>query len=135
MNDEVIKKIVSLSPSEFYRKLWKAYFSGKLSKEKKDKLAALYEANKVSIEDEIDEVFTEPDFIIKVPIWESKSVGLNEAKLKDKNTVKIAYRDKDGHELYPNTYVISKEKALKYPTKNIKGNRIRIIPIADMEVL
>ena len=73
--------------------------------------------------------------MIQTPIWESRSVGLNEERLKDKNTIKIAYRDKDGHDLYPNTYSISKERAMKYPVKNIKGNRLRIIPIKDLEVI
>lgn len=132
--NEKIKKIVELHPSEFYSKVWKAYFGGKLSREKKDKLVAFYEANHTSIEEKIDEVFN-PDFVIQTPIWESRSVGLNETKLKDENTIKIAYRDKDGHELYPDTYSISKEKAMKYPVKNIKGNRLRIIPIKDLEVI
>ena len=134
MDDEIIKKIVEMKPSEFYSKVWKGYFSGKLSKEKKDKLVEIYEDNNKPIESELDSVFEmEPDFLIHTPIWETKSVGLNENRLKDNSTVKIAYRDKDGVELYPDTYTITKEKAMSYPKKKIRGNTLRIIPIKELD--
>lgn len=70
---------------------------------------------------------------IKVPIWATKSVGVAEHKIIDDLAIEILYKNKLGDRVYPGIYTISKSKALSYPYQDIKGNRLRIIPIKDME--
>jgi hypothetical protein len=71
---------------------------------------------------------------IKEPIWSTKSVGIaEEIILRASEThVEILYENIRGWRLWPNEYVISKEKALKYPVKMVKGRTLRIIPIAAL---
>ena len=71
---------------------------------------------------------------IKEPIWKDLSVGLSERKLTNPTRVKILYRNKSRELEFPNTYKISRERALSYPAQIRRGNRLRIIPIEDMEV-
>jgi hypothetical protein len=64
------------------------------------------------------------------------SVGIAEGKINPKYPlyVKIDYKDKYGNELYPDTLVMKGEKALTYPTQEVRNGRIlRIIPIKDFE--
>ena len=76
-------------------------------------------------------------FNILEPIWSSKSIGLNEAILKqsERMTIDILYINRQGFRSFPSTYSITKEKALQYPTQKIKGVRLRIIPIADLDIV
>ena len=72
---------------------------------------------------------------IMSPIWKTMSVGIAESKINPRYPlyVKIDYKDKYGNELYPDTLVMKGEKALTYPTQNIRGNVLRIIPIKDFD--
>jgi len=72
---------------------------------------------------------------IKAPIWKTRSIGIAEYRLQKYNQIEILYHTKDGKRLYPHTYFISKEDALKYPTQVIKGVVLRIIPIIDLKVI
>jgi len=73
------------------------------------------------------------NYKIKVPIWMNRSVGINEFKLDDENTIQITYKDRTGKRLYPRTYSITREQALRYPVQEIRSARLRIIPIYDLE--
>ena len=135
---DLTNKLMNLKPSEFYLKLWKGYYSGKLSEEKKNKLVKLYEDYN-SPGEAIDEVFeiepeTKVDFLIHEPIWKDKTIGINEAKLKEINIIEIDFRLKDGTRLYPDLYSMTKEKILTYPVQKIRGNKLRIIPIKNLEI-
>lgn len=72
---------------------------------------------------------------IRSPIWSSRSIGIAEGKLGPVTRVKITYRDRKGQLVYPHEYIIPKEKALRYPVQLTRGTPLRIIPIADMEIL
>jgi len=64
------------------------------------------------------------------------SVGISEDKINSKYPlfVKIDYKDKNGEYLYPHTLVMKGDKALTYPTQEVRNGRIlRIIPIKDFE--
>ena len=71
----------------------------------------------------------ENNIVIRTPIWKTRSIGLAEHKLATKTNVEIAYRTKDGTKLYPDTYIISKKRALTYPIQFVSGVKLRIIPI------
>lgn len=73
---------------------------------------------------------------IQYPIWKTRSVGIAEYKLGTLNTdIEILYVDKFGRRLYPHIYRISTPKARKYPVQLVKGLRIRIVPISDLEII
>ncbi len=69
---------------------------------------------------------------IYTPIWDSQSIGINVEKIDDDLEVEILYRNKNGCRLYPDTYTIKKEKALRYLVQHWKGVRLKIIPIKDL---
>jgi hypothetical protein len=72
--------------------------------------------------------------IIQVPIWKDRSVGIAEEYGKDeKLEVEIAYRDKKGVLLYPDTYEIAGADLRKYPKRKF-GNTppLYIVPIKDL---
>ena len=72
-------------------------------------------------------------FKIKKPIWKTRSVGIAEHRITAHNTISIEYRNKDGLRLYPKIYYISKKDAFQYPVQVVRGIRLRIIPIDDLE--
>jgi len=74
---------------------------------------------------------------IREPIWKSKSIGIAEHKLKHLSTteIEILYRNQHGHRLWPDVYCITRAQAMQYPVQMLYGIRLRIIPIADLEVL
>ncbi len=70
---------------------------------------------------------------IKAPIWKTRSVGINQALIDEDNMIEILYKNVDGERLYPDTYCISKEEALSYPTQVVSGVSLSIIPIANLK--
>ena len=75
------------------------------------------------------------DYKIKSPIWKSRSVGIAEHLLESKNTIEILYRNKEGKQIYPQIFGITKKQAMTYPVWTIKGLRLRIIPIQGLKVV
>ncbi|MHA1853860.1 MAG: hypothetical protein ACTSUF_10210 [Candidatus Heimdallarchaeaceae archaeon] len=72
---------------------------------------------------------------IQTPIWKNKSVGIAEDKITEDIQVEVMYRNIYGDRIFPNTYYITKNKALNYPTQIRRGRKLRIIPLADMQEL
>ena len=73
--------------------------------------------------------------IIHKPIWNLRAVGIAEHKINDGCLIEIDYIDREGNRLYPDIYYLSREKGLNSPVQFIKGNRLRIVKIAELEVL
>jgi len=71
---------------------------------------------------------------IKEPIWKTRSIGIASHRLKKDLLVDIVYRNKEGERVYPDTYIVRKDSVDKYPSQDIKGNKIYWIPINDLEV-
>ena len=136
MKNEEFNQLMDMKPSDFYLWLWRKQARRDMSLAEAKIIARKYEEANAEMLEVISEKEEEtiPDFIIHEPIWETKSIGLAEDKLHNNNTIEIVYRTKDGTRLYPDTYVISKEKALVYPTKKIKNHTLRIIPIRELEI-
>lgn len=74
-------------------------------------------------------------FNINTPIWKNKSVGIKRENITEDIEVEISYTDKQGNKVFPHIYLMTKEKALSYPTKTF-GNtpKLQIIPIADFDI-
>ena len=73
---------------------------------------------------------------IKEPIWKNRTVGIAESKIgKSGVVVNILYKDKMGNKVFPNKYHCSVEMAKKAPRMLRRGNALRLIRIADLEVL
>ena len=77
-------------------------------------------------------------YTIHTPIWSGEnripSIGISEHRLPC--MVYISYKDKHDNLVYPNTYIISRDFASKYPEKDIGHNIIlRIIPISDLIII
>lgn len=49
--------------------------------------------------------------------------------------IEILYTDKRGNRLFPYIYSITKKKALTYPLQIVKGVRLRIIPVKDLDII
>jgi hypothetical protein len=76
-------------------------------------------------------------YLIHTPIWDDRSVGIAEFRMRDNDffDIQITYKNSDGIRLYPGVYRIKVSKAMKYPTQNVKGVKLRIIPIKDFKCL
>ena len=73
------------------------------------------------------------EYVIKEPIWSTRSVGIADYRLKDDLLVDISYKDKSGSLLFPGEFLIKKDIAKTYPIQKLRGNLILyIIPIADL---
>ena len=74
---------------------------------------------------------------INTPIWNGgkHAVGIAEYRIKDNIKIKIAYKDRYGNKLYPYTYRLTREQALKYPVKMAGQTRLRIVPIRELEIV
>jgi len=70
---------------------------------------------------------------IREPIWKTRSIGLAEDRLTNITEVEITYKNRFGERIYANLYCISKSQAMKYPIQKVKGVKLRIIPIADLQ--
>lgn len=75
------------------------------------------------------------DYKIKAPIWKNRTVGINEALLESHNTIEILYRNKEGKQIYPMIFGITKRAAMRYPVQIIRGTRLRIIPLKALQVV
>ncbi len=75
------------------------------------------------------------DYKIKSPIWKNRAVGIAENSLESKNTIEILYRNKEGKQIYPQIFGITKKQAMTYPVWIIRGLRLRIIPIQGLQVV
>jgi len=74
--------------------------------------------------------------LIKTPIWKTQSIGIAEDRMTTHNLeIEILYKTKEGERLYPDTYTISRFKAMLYPIQKIKNHIIHIIPIRDLRVV
>ena len=62
-------------------------------------------------------------------------MGVAEYKITDDLLVSISYRDKSGDKLYPDPFFIGRREALRCPIQIIKGIRLRIIRLVDMELI
>ena len=81
---------------------------------------------------------------IKEPIWDAykyfkehkRAVGIAESSLGVKGVeLEILFMRKDGSRPYPNKYFISRENFIKYPTQDLRGVKLRIIPIQDLIII
>ncbi len=72
---------------------------------------------------------------IRTPIWNGgdgrRSVGI--ATFRVPCLVDITYEDSTGNRVYPDTYVVTKEFASKYPVKKYGGSpNLYVIPIEEL---
>lgn len=74
------------------------------------------------------------DYKIKAPIWKNRSVGIAEHLLESHNTIEILYRNKEGKQIYPQIFHVTKRQAMQYPFMIVRGTRLRIIPIEGLQV-
>jgi len=73
---------------------------------------------------------------IRQPIWKyPRSIGIAGYRIIDDLEIEISYRNKEGEQLFPFRYFITKEKARSYPTQMVKGTLLYIIPICDLQIL
>ena len=74
-------------------------------------------------------------YTIAKPIWDGgtkqRAIGIAEFRLPC--LVNISYEDKHGNLIYPNKYIVTKEKARKYPIKVLGPVKVRIIPISELD--
>ena len=73
-------------------------------------------------------------YIIKTPIWKTKSIGIAEQRLNNDLLVEIEYRQSNGDRLFPDTYIVRKDSVNKFPKQQVKGNNLIIIPISELEI-
>ena len=77
------------------------------------------------------------EYVIKEPIWSTRSVGIADYRLSEDLLVSISYKDKDGNQVFPGKFLVKSAIAKTYPTQKIKSNpagnlRLHIIPIKDL---
>ena len=74
-------------------------------------------------------------YTIAKPIWDGgtkqRAIGIAEFRLPC--LVSISYRDKHDNLVYPNQYIVTKEKARKYPIKVLGPVKVRVIPISELD--
>ena len=76
--------------------------------------------------------------VIHTPIWNggNRAVGIADYRLQGKVLqIEIDYKDSHGNRMYPDVYTVPCDKARVYPTQTVKGTKLHIIPIADLEWL
>ena len=74
------------------------------------------------------------EYNISEPIWYNRSIGIADHRLNDDLLVSITYKDRHGNRVWPEKYLITRDFASQYPTKNVKNNTLYIIPINDLPV-
>ena len=72
---------------------------------------------------------------IKEPIWWNKSIGIAHKRTFADLEIEILAKDQYHNRIYPATYFIKKEKIITYRYCYIGGNRIYIVPIADLTII
>ena len=70
---------------------------------------------------------------IREPIWKDNSIGIADFRLKDDLLVDIIYKNKNGERIFPDTYIIRKEK-VKEIYQIIYGRKIYLFLIKDLEI-
>jgi hypothetical protein len=72
---------------------------------------------------------------IRTPIWSSRSIGIAESKVIGTGDIRveILYEDRDGERVYPDIYVMSKDRVRKYTYRYIGKTKLYIIPVIDFE--
>ena len=70
----------------------------------------------------------------RTPIWKTKSIGLAYYELNEDVEVSIDYLDKNGLRLFPYVYIFRCKNKDKYPVQIIKGVKLIIVPIKDLEI-
>jgi hypothetical protein len=71
---------------------------------------------------------------IREPVWSTKEVGIAERLITSYNYIRITYLKADGMPMFPYLYRVSGSKLLSCPEKMVKGTKLRMIKIDDMEV-
>ena len=70
---------------------------------------------------------------IREPIWKDNSIGIADFRLKDDLLVDIVYKNKNGERIFPDTYIIRKEKENEIH-QTIYGRKIYLFLINDLEI-
>ena len=70
---------------------------------------------------------------IREPIWKDNSIGIADFRLKDDLLADIVYKNKNGERIFPDTYIIRKEKE-KEIYQTIYGKKIYLFLIKDLEI-
>jgi len=76
-------------------------------------------------------------YTIKKPIWNTESVGIASKRVQTEEVMEItiSYEDGDGQRVYPHRYLMSMAKIRKYPTQEVKGTKLYIVPIEDFHAV
>jgi hypothetical protein len=75
---------------------------------------------------------------IKVPIWKNRSVGISliSSSPSDDVEIEIAYKNKDGVQLYPHVYGLKASEIQAYGVKYVrKGVPLYEVPINDLRII
>jgi len=76
---------------------------------------------------------------IAVPIWKTRSVGINPqmAGPNDEFVINITYVNKQGNRIYPHEYIVTAQWLVAYPIQKLEKSKVvlHIIPISDLENL
>lgn len=70
---------------------------------------------------------------IKEPIWKTRSVGIRDSACSGSGVwVKIAYKDRNGKEMFPGTYWADIDLLRKAPLMKVGNTLVRVVRIEDM---
>ena len=73
------------------------------------------------------------EYVIKEPIWSTRSVGIADYRLSEDLMVSISYKDQNGNQVFPGKFLVKRDIARKYPTQILKKDlKLYIIPIKDL---
>ena len=76
---------------------------------------------------------------IQKPIWNGelrcRAVGIAEFRMKEENIkVEILYKNRHGERSHPDSYYITRTKAMTYPVQIVRnGVKLRIIQLKDLD--
>lgn len=71
---------------------------------------------------------------IREPVWSTREVGIAEKLITQDNYIRITYTKADGSPMFPYLYKVSGSQLLNCPDRTIKGTKLRMIKIDDLEV-
>lgn len=74
-------------------------------------------------------------FNIKVPIWNKRAVGLAANQVGLHNEINILAVDKLQKRYYPDTYYASGDQIRNCETQIIRGVKLHIVPISQLDLL
>lgn len=79
------------------------------------------------------------DILIREPIWGTRSIGVAEYKIRDKNYIKIDVKDQSGNKVYPGVYMATREQLMagevKWVGQTPRRVKLRVIPISQLTVV